>query len=516
MPNVTVVGANRAIVPISINSTAAATLAQNVLNAVSAVISGNPSAAVNFSGTVPSTGTELVFGGTPNAVTVPAGSPFTAFTSNAVGNTSISTAQTTAATVVAGTGGLTYTQTALSVTGGSVIVAGGGASNINLAAGANTVSLDITPTATTQGGLSVGTATVNALGGGAAIIVNAATNSATTNDNALIALAGSDSISIGGSAFVLLNDTTNAVTIQSGGAGFFANGSATQAGTNINTSPGNETVGVLTGYTESINGAAGTVSGGNAIYVAGATGVTGSLFINPGVQNVTVFAGAGSTTLFGAGDGSATNTGSDVVLAGTGYIHAGSGGNSLLISAASISGGSPTTLIGGGTGDVLYAQSANVSLKGSAGTALLAASGLTISGGITSLGSITVTSGAGTTFSVGGASGGDTLNAGGANAAIFGATSGGNTIISGTGSSTVFGHSGASGGTGNTYLDGGVGSMTIEDFKSSDLFKLTGSQTVASATATTGGTLVTLSDGTKITVIGGVVSTTNTSTYFHS
>jgi hypothetical protein len=80
----------------------------------------------------------------------------------------------------------------------------------------------------------------------------------------------------------------------------------------------------------------------------------------------------------------------------------------------------------------------------------------------------------------------------------------------------VFGHSGASGGTGNTYLDGGVGSMTIEDFKSSDLFKLTGSQTVASATATTGGTLVTLSDGTKITVIGGVVSTTNTSTYFHS
>jgi filamentous hemagglutinin len=512
MPNVTVYGVSQSVVTIPINSTAAASLAQVALNMISAAIVNNTVTPFNWTGTIPpsSTPAELVFQGATNSATIPGGGqPVVSMVSNQTGLLSITNAAANASTVVSGAGGLTYTQTAASVAG-SLIVSGGGQSNIDLATGANTVSVDVTPTSMIGGGIAIGSATINALAGGASIYVNPSINTSTILDDVLIAAAGGDSINIAGSAAVLLEDTTNAVTVGSGGAGFFANGSSLQGATNILTAPGNEVVGVLTGSTESITGSL-TISGGSNIYVAGGSALQGSMFINATGQNVTVFPDAGNVTLFGAGDAmGVTNTGTDFVLDGTGYFHAGSGGGSLLESAVSIS-GAATTLVGGGANDVLFAQSTNVSLKGSAGTAILDAAGETISGGVDSIGGVTVSAPSGLNFTVDGANGGVSLNAGASNALMFGADSGANTIISGTGSSTVFGHSGATSGSGDLYLDGGVGSMTILDFGAADLFKLTGSQTVSSVNSS----VVTLSDGTRITISDGFITGSNVNTYFH-
>lgn len=522
MPNVTVLGVGGSTVTIPVNSNAAATVAQNALNLVSAAIVASQVTPLNFAGTVPPTPgkTELVFSGAAaTAATIPAAGNFVSIADNQTATLNLTTASAVASTVVSGSGGLAYTQSAASVTG-SLIVAGGGSNTINLAAGANTVSIDV------GNGTTPGSGLVNALAGGAVVSVN---GGAGNNGADLVALAGNDTAFIGGTAFVFLGDASSTVTVTDGGAAF-----VTGATQKISTGPGNETVAAVTGgsgpaQVETVIGASSTVAGSlNTIYVSsipnqtiGGTAISnGSLFINPNAQNVTVFAGGGSTTLFGAGDATGvTNTGMDVVIGGIGFFHAGSAGGSLLESATSISGSGPaTTLVGGGANDALYAQSANVSLRGSAGTTFMDAGGITISGGVIKLGTgaLTVTATPGQVFSAAGAAGGVTINAGGSNAAIFGATSGANTIISGTGSSTVFGHSGSTSGSGNVYLDGGVGSMTIEDFNSSDTFRLTGSQTVASTVASGGGSLVTLSDGTKITLATGVVTSANVNTFFHS
>jgi hypothetical protein len=61
--------------------------------------------------------------------------------------------------------------------------------------------------------------------------------------------------------------------------------------------------------------------------------------------------------------------------------------------------------------------------------------------------------------------------------------------------------------------------MTITDFSNSDTFRLTGGQTVTAGDVTAlpdGGTLVTISDGTRITLLTGTVTAENVTSYFHA
>jgi fibronectin-binding autotransporter adhesin len=490
-------------------------MAQAALNSVSAAITSAAVTAFTATGTFPTSSTPVALdyiSGSPATDTIPAGKALVALVSNLVGQVSITDATTTATTIVSGTGGLTYSQTAASVVG-DVIVTGGGSSDINLAAGANTVSVDVTPTGTNASGVAIGSATVNALAGGALVFVNANVLNATTQDSATVALGGRDTAVLSGNSVVLLDDTTNVVSVLGGGTGLIENATSTQGASNILLGVGDETVGVYTGSVATVTGAA-----SGTIFLAGSNTLTGRAIINPNGQNVLVFPNAGASTLYGAGDApGVTATGSDVVFGGIGYYHAGTGGGSFLESAASLS-GAATTLIGGGSGDVLFAQSANVSLKGAAGTALLDAAGATIGGGTARFGNVTTTANPIDNFTAVGAAGGTTLNAGASNAVIFGAISGANTVVSGSGSSTVFGHSGATSGTGNTYLDGAAGgSISIVDFGSSDLFKLTGGQTVSNVSSGAGGSsIVTISDGTKVTFANAFITSSNVSTYFHS
>jgi hypothetical protein len=222
----------------------------------------------------------------------------------------------------------------------------------------------------------------------------------------------------------------------------------------------------------------------------------GRTFIDPGADNVTVFAGSGTETLFGTGDdtmagvtvpsgGALSNSGSDFVFDGNGYFHGGSGELNMLMT-STLTGAA--TLAGGGAVDILFSQGAGDSLKGAAGTVVMDAAGFSEPG-----------------FSVAGASGGDVLNAGSSNAFMFGAAWGSNTIVSGSGAATVYGNHGASGKVGDIYIDGGkAGSLAILDFlPGADVVALDGA-TIVNATPSAGatpGTTVSLSDGTQIVFV---------------
>ncbi|MBV9813828.1 MAG: hypothetical protein JO326_13855, partial [Acetobacteraceae bacterium] len=422
MSIVTVRGATGGIVSIPVSSGAAQSVGQSALSAVGAAMAAT---------------SELAIAAAQN-VTVPSASRVVV--STASHPVTVTTQSTAATTVVSGQGGLTLMQTAAAP--GSLIVAGGGRNNITLASGATTVSLDTTPV-TSVGGMAVGSSTVNALAGGATINVNSAANDATHSDAALVLAAGSDTVALAGdatgiaTAAIGLNDPSVQVTLGNRSTAYLAGASV-----NIAAGAGDETVGVLQGSNEALIGA--SHGGGNLVVATGSL-LAGDLLINPRSQNVTVFGGAGATTLFGTGDGSATGTGSDFISNGIGYFRLGTGGGGVGESARNLSTAQATTLIGGGAGDALYAQSGNVSLRGAYGTVLLWAAGNVTLGGA----------------AVAAAPAGVTIDAAGAvGATIAGAPSGGNTIISGTGSAVAWGNHGAAGG--NVYHDGAPGgSLTI-------------------------------------------------------
>jgi hypothetical protein len=268
----------------------------------------------------------------------------------------------------------------------------------------------------------------------------------------------------------------------------------------IHLAPGTQTLGTLAGSATTVSGSAG------GMMLVSAWG--GRSFINPGAANVTVFAGAGSETLFGAGDTTLpgvalpaglqlANTGSDFVLAGNGYFHGGSGALNMMIT-STLQGAA--TLVGGGTVDLLFSQAAGDSLRGAAGTAIMNAAGFVQPG-----------------FSVAGAAGGNVLDAGASNAFMFGAAWGANTILSGSGAATVFGNHGVNGQVANTYVDGGGGGgLSILDFlPGADILSLHGatlskitSVAVGAVGAPTPGTYLALSDGTTIAIIDQFLTAT--------
>ncbi|HEX3348385.1 MAG TPA: hypothetical protein VHS58_09845 [Acetobacteraceae bacterium] len=474
MPIVTVVGASGNIVSIPVTSTAAQSVGQNVLSAVTAAMASSAELRLAVA----------------QSVTIPSSSRLSTIVADAPSPVSVTTLSSKPVTVVSGQGGLTFTQDVAAP--GTVIVTGGGRNAITLAAGATTVTLDTSPTATVSG-VAIGTSTVDARAGHALIQVNAAAHDAADRNAALVLAAGADTVALAGdatgiaTAAIGFDDPSVQVTLADRSAAFLAGASA-----NIAAGPGDETVGVLAGTTEGLTGAA---RGGGTIVVASGSMLTGNLLINPRSQNVTVFGGSGATTLFGTGDGTATNTGRDFVANGVGYFRLGTAGGSIAESARSLTQADATTLIGGGAGDMLYAQSGNVSLRGSYGTVLLWAAG-----GVSLGGTAVAAAPTGVTIDAGGAVG----------ATITGATSGGNTIISGTGSAVAWGNHRAQGG--NVYLDGAPGGqLTIMDFTPLDTFRLTPSQHVSGLSGNT----VLLSDGTRITIADGLVNSANLDQFFH-
>lgn len=231
---------------------------------------------------------------------------------------------------------------------------------------------------------------------------------------------------------------------------YFPNATTILAEGNVITLASNTTVQASSGAETVFAGPA----GGNTVY-----GDSGALtFINA----------AGASTLFG-GSGPVT------VFAGAGGVYfGGSGGSNVLVGGAGAA-----TLVAGGSGDLLYAN-------GSADDVLAAGSGnATLFGA----GSDTLFGGSGT----------DAINAGGGQDLIVGG-SGANFVQLGSGGATVFAGAGF-----NRFsaTDGHAGgSDLIIGFAPGDQLALTGYSSEASITSAGGSTILTLSDGTQITLVG--------------
>ena len=248
---------------------------------------------------------------------------------------------------------------------------------------------------------------------------------------------------------------------------------------------GTDIVGAFAGSTVSVRGTAGA-----RIVGVGASG--GNLFIDPRSADVTIFGGAGSTTLLGTSN----NVGIRHGRGGAGSFAGGAGLN--LFVGSTIPGAS--TLVGGGTQDLLYAQSAGTVLKGAIGTQLMTGAGVTFPGIAT----------------IGAAQGGEVFSAGNAVAAqdLRGALRRQHDHLRGR-----LGDGGRQSRrarpTGDLYIDGHArGSITIIDFVPFvDRFSMYGATAISFAPIGTD-TTVTLSDHTRVTFINQAVTSLNAVSYF--
>jgi Ca2+-binding RTX toxin-like protein len=270
----------------------------------------------------------------------------------------------------------------------------------------------------------------------------------TGNDNGCYLDAGTGNNTIIGGAG---NDTIHSSGNDIIAAGAGSNLVALVAGSSTVFSTGSDTV--VTGAGAAVIG----VQAGGADVVFGASG---RLTFIGGAQASTVVGGAGSETLFaGAGGGvfSGGSGGGNVILAGTGA----------------------STVFGGGANDVIFAQGSGQVLVAGAGNETLNGTGAT--------GGTVIYAGSGADFIAGSA--------------------GSDVIFGGTGQSTVLGGGGA-----NLYAfrQGTAGQMVINDFNQAAGDKLTllgfaggaAQSALAAAQVTGAGTILTLSDNTRITLSG--------------
>jgi len=477
MPNVTISGG--ANVPpgftIPVTSTQSSTIAANAIAAIQASITAGKAVAISPS--VPAT-VNLAIGSTST----------TAILDNGTAPLTVNDASAGPLTIISGLGGLTYNSLAsLTNPAANVLIdSGGGPSTINLGFGTATVVVD-------------GVATVNAINGGDTVFATSGGfASINAGAGAVVVVAGTDTVGFyGPNAQVFTQNGANLMIVGTGGPV-----EGTDSGSVTISALGSISNYQYDGY------------GGNVYVDASAggknvVGNAGSIVINPTNSNVTVFAGAGSETLYGTGDagGKALNNGSDFVNAGNGFFHGGAGQN--ILETSTISGGA--TLIGGAKGvnaDFLYSQGAFNTLIGDVNTRIIDASGL--SGSAPFVPNFTFNG-------VALGAGGDLLNAGFASqVSIYGAAGGANTIVSGTGATTVNGAGAVttpgSHAAANTFIDGegksGLvgGSIVIKDFVVGlDRFLLNGSK-VTSATNVGGSAIFTLSDSTKVTLLNLTVT----------
>lgn len=480
MPNATIPGnvnfPSSFVVPVT--SQQAAILGQQAVTAILA--SMNAGKAIELSPVAPTT------------VNIAAGSTsLTYIGDNGTAPLTVNDASGGPITIFSGLGGLTYTATNSLATAAAnvLIVAGGGPSTINLGFGTATVVAD-------------GAATIGAVNGGDTIFATSGgAASINAGAGATVYVAGTDTVTFfGPNAKVLTQNGSNLAIVGRGGP---VNG--TDSGSVTISAAGAISQFQYNGY------------GGNVYVDASAKGINtsgnaGGIIINPTNSNVTVFAGAGSETLYGTGDagGTALNTGNDFVNSGIGFFHGGTGQN--ILESTSISGAA--TLIGGSTTsfDALYAQGAYQVLVGGTKTTIMDASGQ--SGSAASIANFTFKG-----VAIG--AGGDLFNAAFAKqVSIYGAAGGSNTIVSGTGATTAIGNHGVAGAS-NTYVDGvgkiglGGGSITISDFVvGTDKFLLNGSTVSSVAAPVAGSSTVTLSDGTKVTLANILVNSANQTSIF--
>jgi serralysin len=235
-------------------------------------------------------------------------------------------------------------------------------------------------------------------------------------------------------------------------------------------------------------GGSGTIIAGDGNNVIGtlASG-GGNLMVKTGNGNNTVVLASGNNTVitgtgnnliaFGTGNNLAYAQGNDTLVAGAGNQTIGAGSGNVTMFA----GAGHSTLIGGAGNDMIFTQ-------GGSGNLLVAGSGHT-----------TIVGGSGDNTFIGG-------NASTSNTVIFGGA-GNETIFGGAGHETMYGGGGANlfAFTASSSLGGG--NNVIGDFNTAkDHLGFLGygsaSQILANSAVVGGSTIINLSDGTKITLVG--------------
>lgn len=372
-------------------------------------------------------------------------------------------------------------------------------------------------TLTLQPYVSGSTAPGPASGTGGAVLISSATTSVAipTTDSAILitsttptsitggaaglfAVAGSagltyTNITPSGSAidYITAGDGSNLITTSTAGTGNYA----------VNTGSGSDSISVFGNAVINAGTGSNSVSlaGGNSlVYSEGFDSITGSTVvggggtdtlsvgsgqatINPGTSNFFIF-GASTTTnplIFMPGSGADTIS----VGSGGGNVYAGTAGGSILFGGAGGPGSAPTALHGSASGDQIYSIGAGVVF------ATAGAGNETITGAGGSPNGFSVPgSTANNQFTAG--SGNDTLIAGAGRDTLVGG-SGSAVMISGTGADTF------------SFQFGNGGQDTITGFKASDTLVLSQFGITSVTPTTSGGSaVISLSDGTKITLSG--------------
>jgi len=268
---------------------------------------------------------------------------------------------TTAQTLVTGIG---------AINGGSQ-VSGNTLTLTNPIVASTPVVVGIGGSTPTNVGTIVGSLSANVV---AVVINNTGSTTLTTSQ-----YGGNETI-VGGNGGLALTDNSLFSTVDVGGG---TNSDTMQGAGNSFTGDGNNTITLnaanrgaadtvmgTSGSSDTIVGALSSTVG--LVYTDGGTG--SSAMINPTAGNVTIVGGSGSETVFGGsayiGGGVVTAkafTGTLTVTNGQGYFAGGANGNNVL--GSSTLGG--TTLIGGGSGDVLTSNGTGDLLVASSGREVL-------------------------------------------------------------------------------------------------------------------------------------------------
>lgn len=246
---------------------------------------------------------------------------------------------------------------------------GQGFSDININAGAPPTGLIVGSVGgtsdTNSGTINLGTLGANVQ----ALTINntgstTAANSKYVGNESIVSGTGNLTFTDSGASTVIVTGGgTNTITFGSGStnASFSGDGANTLT---VNTTGGATSVFGTSASSDTIIGSSATLAGG----ITYTSAASAKAFINPGAANVTVFgaAGAGTETVFG---GASVNSfsGKLTVTDGTGYFQGGTAGGNQLGSSTVGS----TTLIGGGSGDVLTAKGISDKLIAGAGMATL-------------------------------------------------------------------------------------------------------------------------------------------------
>ena len=383
----------------------------------------------------------------------------------------------------------------------------------------------VADTSAAQSGLTVGGTLANVL---APLTVGDAVTAGSGNDT-LLGGTGSTLLVGGTGADVLVGSTGGGTLL--GGTGsstFFSEGGATTivgrgaadviaaaAGnvTVVSAAGGRSVIGLGTGTalvngqgTDTLIGGSGAVVGGIAAgsvavlgsgaatisAAAGSTVVGGAGTDVVGVRGtgVTFFAGSGPA-LFIGGTGASTVVGGaggrSTILAGAGggILNGGTGGNNYIVGGQGTTTGG-TTVFGGGTGDLLFAQ-------GGAGTVIRAGSGAETVQGVGSSGNDTFFLGSGPNL-VGLGTGRDAVFAGTGNA----------TVVAGAGRDVFAFARGAAGGAESIIgFKAGTDVVSLQGYDAGEVGRAVAGAVVTPGTpATAVSTTVTLSDNTRITFQG--------------